>query len=77
MVEPASKPARFAFSSDSQRCRLVSDAVPANTKKATNTWVMVLQDYAKAKGLERLQHHLFVSKKEYILTVYINGVYLK
>ena len=55
MEEPASKCVRFAFSSDSQRCGLVSDAFPANTKKATNTWVTALQDYAKAKRLEPIE----------------------
>ena len=45
MEEPAPKHPCFAFSSASQRCGLVSDAVPPNTKKATNTWVSVLQEY--------------------------------
>ena len=55
MEEPGPKRPRFAFSSESQKCGLVSDAVPPNTKKVTNTWVSVLQEYVKAKGLEPIQ----------------------
>ena len=73
MEEPASKCACFAFSSDFQRCGLVSDAVPANSKQANNTWVTVLQDYAKATVVELIQ---FNTVSDETLGNFLEGFYV-
>lgn len=44
--------ARFSTSTSEERQKLVDDAIPANTKKATNTWVRAFSVYCGDKPLD-------------------------
>eukprot|EP00117_Sycon_ciliatum_P037017 scpid80415/ scgid27769/ len=45
-----------ASTTSSGRCQLVEEAVPVNTKKAMETWVSAVDDYAIEKGHQRIDY---------------------